>query len=182
MSGWFDDENTKPSNSAARPNVQDREDPIRPAVVRPEPKGLLVQDQETGEDFDWGNEQPRDVEETLEENAAIEDDAAEPVEASIELTRDQFYDGMSKVGVVVGAGAVAGVPHADIAGKVIGGTAFVGKQVGKFLDGAADYADKAAQHRHENGDMKRTQNQKDQQALDRINKGMPKGSRVTKDD
>lgn len=182
MSNWFDDENATSGNSADRTNALNREDAIRPAVVRPRQKGLLVQDQGTGDDFDWGNEQPRDAEETLEQDAASEEDGSELAEASIELTRDQFYDGMSTVGSVVSAGGMAGIPHAGVAGGVIKGTAFAGKQVGKFLDRAADYADDAAQYRHDHGDMKRVEAQKDIKAIDRINKGMPKGSRVTKDD
>ncbi|MCC7247125.1 MAG: hypothetical protein IT473_00715 [Lysobacter sp.] len=108
-------------------------------------------------------------------------------------SRDAFYDGMEKVGDVVGTGvaiiggATASAPGAAV-GIAVGGAvgsgiragAMVGKVVGNTLDALADAADENAHRKHQKYDMKPINDRKDEEALKRINKGMKPGTGVTK--
>lgn len=195
MSDWFDDDAArpgakKPARSGAAserrlPGVADPAPTDEQAWdfgVLPEPNGddermgALIASSEDDESAGESSENE------FAEEASGEDGESDGGEASVEFDRDKFYDGMKGVGTAVGAaGTVSGSPHAKGIGKAIAGSAFVGKQVGKFLDAAADYADDAAHARHRNGDMKIINDKKDQQALDRINAGQGKNdSHVTK--
>lgn len=171
MSDWFEDDDAQPraKKTARQGGVESRR---LPGVEDPVPSGDEVE-------WDIGGAIA-----SAEEVSESEDEESEGGEASIEFNRDKFYDGLGAAGTAVDLGGTAtGSPHAKVVGKAMKGSAFAGKMVGKFLDGAADYADDAAHSRHVTGDLKIINDKKDQQALDKINKGQGKhGNRVTKDD
>lgn len=171
MSDWFDDDGAQ---SRAKKTARQAAAETRrlPGVEDPVP---------AMDEADWDFS---GIKATAEEESPEEDEENEGGEANIEFDRDKFYDGLGAAGTAVDlAGTATGSPHAKVAGKAMKGSAFVGKQVGKFLDGAADYADDAAHTRHVTGDLKIINDKKDKQASDEINKGQGKhDSRVTKDD
>lgn len=191
MSDWFDDDAAPPG--AKKPARSGGHNSTTRQVRTSDRRLPGIADPAPTSDFDWDTgSSPEDEnagERMGELIASSEDDQAanespESGEASVEFNRDKFYDGMANTGnFIESEGMATGYPQGAIAGKIVRGTAGAGKQVGKFLDSAADYADDAAHERHKKGDLKIINDKKDQQALDKINKGQGKhGSRVTKDD
>ncbi|GEM_PF-1501484 len=203
MSDWFDDDAARPvAKKPARPGHPQHQTSDRrlPGVPDPAPTndvewdfGVLPKPDDEGERMgrlvassDDDESARESSENEFAEEASGEDGESDSEhggdEASVELNRDKFYDGMQGVGNAVGAaGWASGSQVAGGVGKAISGGAFVGKKVGKFLDAAADHADDAAHTRHQNGDMKIINDKKDQQALDKINEGQGKNdSHVTK--